>query len=211
MDARALFVAGASGAVGRTVVRLADARDRLLPHYRRPPDGGAPPGAHVFALADRAKLVEALRGASAVAQLIGTIRKRFASGDTYETSDIGTTQLLVDAAREAGTIDHVILLSSVGAGRPIGAYLRAKARAEAIVTEAGFPYTILRPSAFDGEGHRAPPGAGLLARLPGLRSFRPIEVEALARAILHVARTRGPLGAVLEGDPLFDVVAQAAR
>ena len=64
-------------------------------------------------------------------------------------------------------------------------------------------------SAFDGEGHKAPPGTGLLAKLPGLSHLRPIRVEQLARAILHVARLRAPLDAVLEGDGLFRIVAAA--
>jgi len=206
MAERIAFIAGAGGAVGRTIVRLAaEQGDRVIPHFRRAPDA-TPPGAVVFPLDEHARLVEALRGASTVVQCIGTIRKRFAQGDTYESSDIRTTEQLVAAAREAGSVDHVILLSSVGAGRPVGAYLRAKARAEAIVVGAGLPYTIFRPSAFDGEGHRAPPGSMLLSRLPGLGSFRPIAVEALARGMLRVARQRAPLDVVLEGATLFAVV-----
>jgi uncharacterized protein YbjT (DUF2867 family) len=203
MPPRVAFIAGASGAVGRTVVRLApELGVTVVPHYRRRPTGPVA-GAQVFGLDERGRLVEALRGATTVVQCIGTIRKRFASGDTYESSDIGTTAQLVEAAREAGTIDHVVLLSSVGAGRPVGAYLRAKARAEALVIDGGIPYTIFRPSAFEGEGHRAPPGSGLLARLPGLQRFRPITVDTLARGLLRCAAARGPLGEVLEGEPLF--------
>ena len=182
----------------------------IVPHYRKVQDA-APATAAVFPLDDHARLVAALRGATTVVQCIGTMRKRFASGDTYESSDIGTTVQLIAAAREAGTLDHLVLLSSVGAGRPIGAYLRAKARVEALVSGSGVPFTIFRPSAFDGEGHRAPPGAALLARLPGLQRFRPIKVDALARAMLHVAQRRAPLGEVLQGAPLFALVDEAER
>ncbi len=210
MTDRLLFVAGASGAVGRTFVRLGAASAApVRAHFRKVPAGGAPEGSVVCALDDRASLAAALAGATTVVQLIGTMRKRFAAGDTYETSDIGTTASLVEAARASGTVDHLVLLSSVGAGRPIGAYLRAKSRAEALVTASGIPWTIFRPSAFDGEGHRAPPGAALFARLPGLGNFRPIAVEDLARAILYAARTRGPLETVLEGDALFELVREA--
>jgi uncharacterized protein YbjT (DUF2867 family) len=209
MSERTAFVAGASGAVGRTVVRLAAEHGvGVIPHFRRPQEH-APPDAAVFPLDEHARLVEALRRATTVVQCIGTIRKRFAAGDTYESSDIRTTELLVEAAREAGSIDHVVLLSSAGAGRPVGAYLRAKARAEAIVTGSGLAYTIFRPGVFDGEGHHAPPGSGLVARLPGLAKFRPIRVETLARAMLHVVKDGAPLGAVLEGASLFRVVDEA--
>src|SRR5690349_15737555 len=134
-----LFVAGSTGAVGRTVMRQADARGvDVVPHLR--PKTAAQgkalhPKADVLELSETEKLAEAFRstGRTSVLQLIGTMRKRFAAGDTYESSDIGTTQQLVDAAKKAGTVDHVVLLSSVGAGRPVGAYLKAKARAEQIV------------------------------------------------------------------------------
>ena len=88
-----------------------------------------------------------------VVQLIGTMRKRFAQGDTYESSDVGTTRQLVAAATEA-QIDHFVLLSSVGADKPMGAYLKAKAEAERIVFDSGIPWTVFRPSSFDGGGHR---------------------------------------------------------
>jgi uncharacterized protein YbjT (DUF2867 family) len=184
----------------------------LIPHMRprTAQARGALPGAAVLELEDRPALVAALSGATTVVQLIGTMKKRFVSGDTYETSDVGTTRLLVDAAKASG-VDHLILLSSVGAGRPLGAYLAAKARAEAIVMESGLDFTIFRPSAFVGGGHRAPPGMGALTRALGLERLRPIALEDLARAILFTAVSRGPVGAVLEGAPLWFVVEDARR
>lgn len=208
---RRAFVAGATGSTGRTVCRLAGAFDLpIVPHFR--PTRAAneaclPPNAAVFDLADAAALGTALGGCTTVLQLIGTMRKRFSAGDTYQTSDIGTTQLLVDAARAGDAVDHLVLLSSVGAGRPVGAYLKAKAAAEAIVIESGVPYTIVRPSAFDGEGHRSPPGMGGLTRLLGLRKYQPIKIATLAALILAVAQRRGPLG-VLEGASLWEAVGQ---
>jgi uncharacterized protein YbjT (DUF2867 family) len=212
---RRIFVAGSTGATGRTLVRLAIEQgqgDRVVPHLR--PRGPAtrsaspPEGAIVLDLADAAGLASALRGFTTVVQLIGTMRKRFAAGDTYESSDIGTTRQLVDAAVRAG-VDHVVLLSSVGAGRPMGAYLQAKARAEAIVQGSGLAYTIFRPSAFYGEGHPGIPGAKTVLSALGWRRYEPIAVEALAAAILHVALTRAPLGVALEGQPLWSVVEAA--
>lgn len=206
--ARRLFVAGATGATGRTLMRLAGTKGApAVPHARPKSVARAPPGAAVVDLSDHAGLVAALRGCTTVVQLIGTMRKRFAAGDTYETSDIGTTRQLVDAAKDAG-VDHLVLLSSVGAGKPRGAYLKAKAEAERLVRDSGLPYTIFRPSAFVGEEHQPP---RLLVRLASLAParYRPIRLEQLARAILHVALARAPLGTVLEGAPLWDEVARA--
>jgi uncharacterized protein YbjT (DUF2867 family) len=211
MRERVLFVAGATGAVGSTVVKAADARGiRIVPHVRpkHAATGPVDKRAALFELADESALVEALSRCTTVLQLIGTMRKRFSTGDTYETSDIGTTEQLVRAAKRAG-IDHFVLLSAVGAGKPSGAYLKAKARAEAIVRESGIDYTIFRPSMLVGSG-RGFAGADVVGRLLLRRSrFAPIKVDELAAALLQAATDRAPLGEVLEGSSLFDLVERA--
>lgn len=208
---RRIFVAGSTGATGRTLRALPEAeRVDLLLHERPKPDRSPSPRTAVFDLGDETALRGALADCTTLVQLIGTMRKRFAAGDTYETSDIGTTRLLVAAAK--GTpVDHVVLLSSVGAGRPIGAYLKAKRTAEKLVEESGLAFTIFRPSAFDGAGHKAPPGVDTVARLLGLSRYRPIQIQDLARTILYVARTRTHTGEILEGDALWQAVEEARK
>jgi len=207
---RSLFLAGSTGAVGGTLLQLARGMGIDLLAHARPKSEREepPPDVLVFDLRDRHALVNALAGRTTVIQCIGTMRKRFASGDTYETSDVGTTRLLVEAAREAGSVDHLVLLSSVGAGRPVGAYLKAKAEAERLVRESGIPWTTFRPAAFDGAGHTVPPGAAWLTGALGLSRYRPIRVDALAAAILGVACARAPLGEALEGELLWAQVAK---
>lgn len=209
MNPTVVFVAGATGAVGRVLVPLAEARGLdVRPHVR--PRSAAKlghPKQVTMELGDPA-LAGALTGCTTVVQLIGTMRKRFASGDTYETSDVGTTRQLVEAGRRAG-VKHFILLSSVGAGRPLGAYLKAKAQAEALVRESGIPFTIFRPSAFlDREGPPMP-GVRTLTKWLGLAALQPIRLEELARAIVHVASAGAPTGVVLEGTSLWAVVREA--
>ncbi len=212
MTPRRLFIAGATGAVGQTLIPLAVRQQvDFLAHAR--PQSAARLGerATVVDLADAERLTAALTGRSTVVQLIGTMRKRFSSGDTYETSDIGTTRQLVTAAKAAGTVDHVVLLSSVGAGNPRGAYLKAKAEAERLVRESGLPYTIFRPSAFQDREGVYVPGMRALTSALGLKKYQPITLHELASAILHVAVQGAPLGEVLEGDALWEVVARAPR
>jgi uncharacterized protein YbjT (DUF2867 family) len=213
--ARHLFVAGATGATGRTLMRQALARGvSVLPHVRPKSANTEPastwPQKAALELADAPALAEAMKGRTTVLQLIGTMRKRFAAGDTYETSDIGTTRQLVEAAKQVG-VDHFVLLTSVGAGRPVGAYLQAKAEAERIVRDSGIPYTMVRPPALEGEYHRPPGLLHTLGKLPLLLNLKPMHLEQLAAALLRVSERREPLNAVLEGKSLWAEVEAAGR
>ncbi len=210
MSPRRLFIAGATGAVGRVLVPMADRHGiTVVPHVR--PKSAASlthPNVVAIDLGD-AGLSKAMEGCTTVVQLIGTMKKRFAKGDTYETSDIGTTRQLVEAAKQAG-VDHLVLLSSVGAGRPMGAYLEAKAKAEALVKESGIAFTIVRPSAFEDREGQSMPGVRAITSFFGLTKYQPITLAELASALLHVAKERAPLGVALEGKPLWDVVQAAS-
>ena len=208
---RRIFVAGSSGSTGRTLLPLASSLGAdVVPHLRPASAQGRelPAQAAVVDLSDATALDLAMSGCTTVVQLIGTMRKRFAKGDTYETSDIGTTISLVVSSMRCG-VEHLVLLSSVGAGKPMGAYLEAKARAESIVTGSGLDWTIFRPSSFIGEGHRPPPGMATMTRLLGMDRMRPIPIEQLAAAILHVAMTGSARGQILEGGSLWRMVAEA--
>jgi uncharacterized protein YbjT (DUF2867 family) len=204
---RHLFVAGATGATGRTLMRQALARGVPVIAHVRPKSASSDlakewPRKAVVELSDGETLIEMMSGYTTVLQLIGTMRKRFSAGDTYETSDIGTTRQLVEAAKRAGA-DHFVLLSSMGAGRPVGAYLKAKAEAERLVRESGIPWTIVRPPAFEGEYHEPPSLLRVFSRLPLLGKLRPIHLEQLAAVLLRVSEKRGPLNTVLEGNSLW--------
>jgi uncharacterized protein YbjT (DUF2867 family) len=201
-----IFLAGATGATGRVFVPLAEAAGVELVLHVRPQSAdktplGKDPRARVFELGDAKALRDALGGCDAAVSFVGTMKKRFAAGDTYESSDVASTQQIVDAARSTG-VPRVLLLSSYGAGG-MGAYLQMKARCEAIVKESGLRWTIFRPSALatpDGgpEGthgaRRVPGAAGALFRamraVPGLAGVaddvRPIPLDVLSAAFLRV-------------------------
>ncbi len=161
------FVLGATGFVGREVVRQLCVRGTpAIAHVR--PDSArldewrarfAELGAEVDATAwDAAALAARLRelAPAQIYILIGTTRAKAKSdqvqGDIYEAVDLGLTRLAVEAARASEVQPRIIYLSSVGAD-PNGrsAYLRARGKAEQAVTSSGLPWVIARPSLITGE------------------------------------------------------------
>jgi uncharacterized protein YbjT (DUF2867 family) len=203
-----IFIAGASGAVGQTILSTEPSDLEFMPHVRPGSESKIKHPHRVVVDLSSTELAQKMTGVSCVMQLIGTMRQRFSSGDTYETSDIGTTRFLVNAAKLA-QVKHFILLSSVGAGRPLGAYLRAKAQAENLVIDSGLPFTIFRPSAFEDRAGQRVPGLRGLADFLGLERYKPISLKELAAALLWSARTGGPQNEILEGRTLWNAVRQA--
>lgn len=181
------FVLGATGFVGRDVVRQLCARGtptvaHVRPDSRSLADWQARLGAlgatvdttpwQVPALAARLRELDPAQ----VYILIGTTRSRAKAdalaGDIYEAIDVGLTRLAIDAARDAGRRPRIVYLSSIGADPAArSAYLAARGRAEQLVTGSGLPWVIARPSIITGErddgrlGERsaAVVGDGLLA------------------------------------------------
>ena len=219
-----VLVAGATGAVGSVLVpRLRASGFEVIPHVRpKTADRhslGSDPQAMVAELADAGKLDSVMARTDSIVCLTGTMRRRFAAGDTYETSDYRPVAQLVESARRVPGKRHFVLLSSLGA-RPGGGYLGWKHRAEEVVRASGLPYSILRASFIDttgsdshpsdGRQRKPPPWVGAALRaigfLPILRSFsddvRPIPVAVLCAAIARILRDRALLG-VLTGRHLW--------
>jgi NADH dehydrogenase len=175
------FVLGATGFVGREVVRLLCARgartvahvrpdSRSLDDWRNKLDAlGAAVDTtpwEVAALAARFRVVEPAQ----IYVLIGTTRSRAkgdgVSGDIYEAIDVGLTRIAVHAATASERRPRIVYLSSVGADPAArSAYLAARGRAEKIVTDSGLPWVIARPSIITGErddGRAAERGAAVI-------------------------------------------------
>jgi uncharacterized protein YbjT (DUF2867 family) len=158
------FVLGATGFVGREVVRQLCVRgEKAIAHVR--PDSSKLAdwttkfrelGASVDSSPwDATKLGTALAGVDRVYILIGTTRGKAkqdkVEGNIYEAVDLGLTKIAVDAAKLAGK-PRVIYLSSVGANPGASsAYLKARGQAETVVRESGLPWVIARPSLIVGD------------------------------------------------------------
>jgi uncharacterized protein YbjT (DUF2867 family) len=224
-----VFLAGATGASGSVFIPIAEAAGIDLVFHVRPQSAcktelASDPRARVFDLGNAFDLDRALQGCDVVVSMIGTMRARFGIGDTYASSDVGTTRQLVDAAKSA-KIDRFVLLSSLGAGGG-GAYLRAKGECEQIVRDSGLAWTIVRPSILvspadaprSTHGTRsAPPGLGAILGavgcIPGLRGWaddtKPIPIDVVARAFVQ-AIERPMAGHVLAGRELWRLGTAAA-
>ena len=181
------FVLGATGFVGREVVRQLCVRGtKTIAHVR--PDSSkladwrarfAELGAEVDATPwEPAALATRLREL-APAQLyilIGTTRAKAKAegqeGDIYEAVDLGLTKIAVEAARASERQPRLVYLSAIGADPAArGAYMRARGKAEEVVKGAGLPWVIARPAMITGEREEGRPaeraaaviGDGLLA------------------------------------------------
>jgi uncharacterized protein YbjT (DUF2867 family) len=169
-EATGAFVAGATGYVGREVVRQLGARahttTRPVAHVR--PDSPRlvewrATFADQHAVTDATPWDEEAMSAAlarvrppAVFALLGTTRRRGRStGDTYESVDYGLTALLLRAAQRAadrtGVVPRFVYLSALGANRGSrNPYLAVRGRFEGELAASGLPYVIARPSFITG-------------------------------------------------------------
>ena len=133
-----ILVTGGTGLLGAQVVpllRQTGHKVRVLSRHDRQPGDGVEYVAVDLMTGDG--LDEALAGVRTVLHLAGGPK-----GDDVSTRN------LVQAAQRAGTVEHLVLISVIGADTvPIG-YFARKAEAERIVAASDIPYTILRAAQF---------------------------------------------------------------
>jgi NADH dehydrogenase len=161
------FVLGATGFVGREVVRQLTVRDtKTIAHVR--PDSKqlgewqtkfGEMGATVDTTAWDAPALAARFRETKPAQIyicIGTTRSKAKAdaveGNIYEKVDYGLTALTVEAAKASETQPRLVYLSSVGADKNARSqYLAWRGKAEDVVMQSGLPWMIARPSIITGE------------------------------------------------------------
>jgi uncharacterized protein YbjT (DUF2867 family) len=196
-----LLLVGATGAVGREVLRLAlseDGIERVIAPTRRPmpaqPRLDNP-------LLDPATLADdVLRWRpDAVICTLGTTIKAAGSEAAFAAVDRDLPLRIAQCARRVGAT-RFALNSSLGASPRGNFYLRTKAEVEQAIRALGFPsYTIVRPSLIDTK--RSEPRLGeqvglLVARalrplIP--RRYRPVQAARIAAALV-AAVTSGRSG-----------------
>jgi uncharacterized protein YbjT (DUF2867 family) len=221
------FVLGATGFVGREVVRQLCVRGAKVIAHVRPDSSSLEKSRATFdelgaavdttpwdaaALAARFREIKPAQ----VYILIGTTRhaakRDRIEGNIYEQVDLGLTRIAVDAARASEVKPRIVYLSSVGADKGArSAYLQARGHAEEVVMTSGLPWVIARPSFITGDrdesriGERgaAIVGDGLLA-VAGVfggkkvrDKYRSTTPDVLASALIRFGEA-----------PAHDVIAQ---
>lgn len=197
-----LLLLGATGAVGREVLRLA------LPHpqvqqvvapTRRPltveQRVSGDSSKLVNPVTEFAQPAQALAGlpVDAVVCALGTTLKQAGSQAAFAAVD---RDLPIALGREALRLGarSMALNSSLGASATGNFYLRTKYQAEEGLRQLGFAsYTVVRPSLIEAERSDSRPGerAGLwVSRLLGPlvpKRYRPVPAHAIAHALLQAA------------------------
>lgn len=156
---KSVLVTGATGFVGRSVVRellfrgyrpvcLVSSAERLRAQHRDVPAERL--AAVVGRLSDEGALRNAAAECQTVIHLVGIIIERRLRGQTFQRVHVDGTRRVIAAAQGAG-IDRYLHMSALGT-RPnaVARYHQTKWEAEELVRASGLKWTIFRPSLIHG-------------------------------------------------------------
>jgi len=205
-----LMLAGASGAVGSEVLRMALADPRfakVIAPTRRPLPAHKKLSNPVVNF-NELPVNAPWWNVDAVICTLGTTIKAAGSEAAFAAIDCELPVRIGMLARQAGATRYA-LNSSLGASERGNFYLRTKACAESGIRAIGFPFfTIVRPSLIDAEREEARPmetmGIVVMRVLAPMipRRYRVVEPEAIAQALIEGVLAESPGERIFESAQL---------
>ncbi|MDQ6741997.1 MAG: NAD(P)H-binding protein [Candidatus Dormibacteraeota bacterium] len=196
-----ILVTGASGFVGRHVLRRLEGRPRRAMVRNRSRSATGPDVEVVEADLTRPETLEAaVAGVHTIIHTAAiTANEKEPYPGAYREINQQGTQNLVAAARRAG-VERLVVQSGLGTKpAPQGTYMATRQGLEEAVRESGLPFVILQPSVLFGDGAaffealtrlaRTFPVVPVLGR--GDLKFQPLWIEDLVTCLLKAAEDRG--------------------
>lgn len=194
-----LFITGATGFVGRTLLDLLHPADyKRIVCLARVRPSVCPSGLQFVEgdLVQRASYQAALEGISTVVHLAAATGK--VPRAQFLRTNVDGTSALLTACKQQG-VQNILYVSTIAArfrDQEHYPYAQSKAAAEKLVAASGLAYTIVRPTIVLGKGSPVLKGLKGLANAPVIPVFgsgkvavQPVAVEDLAAALLRIVET----------------------
>ncbi len=197
-----IAVTGANSSVGRNLLaHVAENSDiSVIAGVRSESAAASLPASpqitgRIISYDDVGELAKTIEGASCIVHLAGILIESRAS--SYASANVAATAAVVEASQKAD-VQHIVFISALGASsHSPNRYLRSKGEAERAVADSGISSTILRTPILLGPGTAGATsliGAATRRKVRllggGRYAMRPLDVDDLSRAILHIFKTR---------------------
>jgi uncharacterized protein YbjT (DUF2867 family) len=195
MEARHVFVTGATGYLGRPLVADLLARGHTVRGLVRPGATGRLPAGADPVVGDAlvaSSFAPAVPPADTIIHLVGTPRPNPAKAAQFRAVDLASIEATVSAARTS-RVRHLIYVSVAHPAPIMRDYITVRQAGEALIRASGLSATILRPWYVLGPGHRWPyillPLYAVLRWLPqtreGARRLGLVTRNEMVRALVH--------------------------
>lgn len=153
-----VFLTGATGYIGRPLIRELVARGHTVRALVRPASiGKLAEGAEPVAgdALNALSFAHRIAPSDTFVQLVGVAHPSPAKAKAFEIVDLGSIRESVRAIR-GSSVRHFIYLSVAMPAPAMKAYVAVRAEGERLVRETGLPATFVRPWYVLGPGHRWP-------------------------------------------------------
>ena len=155
---RDVFVTGATGYIGRRLVKALVARSHRVRALVRPESAARAPAGVTTVVGnalDSTTFAAAVTPMDTIVHLVGTPHPSPSKAAEFQRVDLVSARASVTAARLARA-PHFVYVSVAHPAPVMHAYIEARSAGERAIAEAGLTATILRPWYVLGPGHRWP-------------------------------------------------------